>query len=73
MEDHTYKVIELVGASSKSVEDAVQNAIGRASQTLHGLRWFELIETRGSIVDGKVGQYQVVLKVGFTLEGDAKD
>jgi flavin-binding protein dodecin len=69
MTDHVYKVIELVGSSSKSIDDAVQTAIARASKTLSHLDWFEVVETRGHIVDGKVGHYQVVLKVGFRLEG----
>ena len=66
-EDHSYKIIELAGSSSVSIEDAVQNAIGKASQTLRGLRWFQMVETRGHIEDGKVMHYQVILKVGFTL------
>lgn len=66
--DHIYKVIELVGTSDKSVEDAIQNAITRASKTLKHLRWFEATHVRGSIVNGKTGHYQVTLKIGFTLE-----
>ncbi len=66
-EDHSYKIIELAGSSSVSIEEAVQNAIGKASQTLRGLRWFQMVETRGHIEDGKVMHYQVILKVGFTL------
>ena len=68
MEEHVYKVIQLVGSSEASIEDAVQKAITRASRTLHELRWFEVIETRGKIEAGKVANWQVVLKVGFTLE-----
>ena len=71
MQDHIYKVIELVGSSEVSIEDAVQHAVARASQTLKHLRWFEIAQTRGHIEDGKVRHYQVVLKVGFTLEGNA--
>jgi flavin-binding protein dodecin len=67
--DHVYKVIELVGTSEKSIEDAIQVAIGRATKTLKHLRWFEVIQTRGHIDNGKIGHYQVTLKVGFTLEG----
>jgi dodecin len=67
MEEHVYKVIELAGASEKSIEDAVQKAISRAGKTLHDLRWFEVVETRGKIDGGKVVNWQVVLKVGFTL------
>jgi hypothetical protein len=67
--DHVYKVIELVGTSEKSIEDAIQIAIGRATKTLKHLRWFEVIQTRGHIENGKIGHYQVTLKVGFTLDG----
>ncbi len=67
-EDHSYKIIELVGSSSISIEEAVENAIGKASRTLRGLRWFQIVETRGHIEDGKVIHYQVTLKVGFTLQ-----
>jgi hypothetical protein len=67
--DHVYKVIELVGTSEKSIEDAIQIAIGRATKTLKHLRWFEVIQTRGHIENRKIGHYQVTLKVGFTLEG----
>ena len=69
---HTYKVIELVGSSEKGIEDAISSAIARASESLRNLRWFEVIETRGHIEDGKVKHYQVTLKVGFTMEGGAK-
>ncbi len=68
MEDKIYKLIELVGVSSTSVEDAIQNAISRANQTLKNLDWFEVNETRGLIQDGKVSQFQVKLKVGFRLK-----
>jgi flavin-binding protein dodecin len=65
---HVYKILELVGSSETSIEDAIQCAITRASSTLHGLRWFEVVQTRGHIEDGKVRHYQVALKVGFTLD-----
>jgi len=68
MEEHVYRVIELAGASEKGIEDAVQKAISRAGRTLHELRWFEVVETRGKIEGGKVANWQVVLKVGFTIE-----
>jgi len=68
MSHHVYKKIEIVGSSPNSIEEAIQTAIERASQTLHDLQWFEVIETRGHIEKGKVAHYQVVLKVGFTLE-----
>ena len=70
MQDHVYKVIELVGSSETSIEDAIQTAIGRASQTLKNLRWFEVVQTRGHLENGKISHYQVMLKVGFTLEGN---
>jgi flavin-binding protein dodecin len=68
MHDHIYKIVELVGSSETSIEDAVQRAIARASSTLRHLRWFEVTQTRGHIEDGKVQHYQVTLKAGFTLE-----
>ena len=68
MQDHVYKMIELAGSSATSIEDAIQNAITRAAKTLHDLRWFEVVETRGQIEQGRVVHYQVVLKVGFTLD-----
>jgi flavin-binding protein dodecin len=67
--DHIYKVIEMVGTSTKSADDAIRNAIERASKTLKNLRWFEVTQTRGHIENGKIGHYQVTLKVGFTLDG----
>ncbi len=68
MSDHVYKSIELTGSSTASVEDAVRKAIARASKTLHNLRWFQLTEVRGTIDQGNVGQWQVTMKVGFTLD-----
>ena len=68
MTDHVYKVVEIVGSSSKGTDDAIQNAIGRASKTLKNLDWFEVVETRGHVANGKVGHYQVTLKIGFRLE-----
>ncbi len=68
MQEHVYKVIELAGSSEVSIEDAIQTAIARAAQTLKHLRWFEVLQTRGHLDDGKVRHFQVVLKVGFTLE-----
>ncbi len=73
MDDHIYKIIQLAGSSPDSIEEAVQNAVSRASQTLHNLRWFEVIETRGQIEDGQVVHYQVVMKVGFSLEDRPAD
>jgi dodecin len=68
MEDHVYRVIELAGSSEKSIEDAIEQAVARASKTLEGLRWFQVVETRGHIEGGKVAHWQIVLKVGFTLK-----
>jgi hypothetical protein len=68
MDDHVYKVVELVGSSETSIEDAIQSAIRRAGQTLRNMRWFEVIQTRGHVENGEVRHYQVVLKAGFTLE-----
>lgn len=68
MTAHTYKVIELVGSSTTGTDDAIQTAIAMASLTLKNLNWFEVVETRGHIVDGKVAHYQVTLKVGFRIE-----
>jgi dodecin len=68
-EDHIYRVIELAGTSDKSIEDAVSSAIARANKTIRNLRWFELLQTRGHIENGKIAHFQVTLKVGFTMEG----
>jgi flavin-binding protein dodecin len=69
MQDHVYKILELVGSSEKSIDDAIQNAIARASKTIRDMKWFEVVQTRGHIENGAVGHYQVTLRVGFTLEG----
>ena len=68
MSDNIYKIIEVVGSSETSVEDAINKAIARASASVHGLRWFEVKETRGHIEDGRVAHYQVTLRIGFTLD-----
>jgi flavin-binding protein dodecin len=69
MDDHVYRVIQIVGSSDQSIDDAIRRAVARASQTLRQLRWFEVVETRGHIEDGKVSHFQVTLKVGFTIDG----
>jgi flavin-binding protein dodecin len=69
MKGHVYKVLELVGSSEKSIDDAIANAIARASKTIRDMKWFEVVQTRGHIENGTVGHYQVTLRVGFTLEG----
>lgn len=63
----TYKLIEIVGVSSESHEDAIKNAVSEASKSLKGLSWFEVVQMRGGIKEGKVEEYQVILKVGFRL------
>jgi flavin-binding protein dodecin len=68
MNDHVYRVIELVGSSTETIEDAIDNAIERASKTVRHLDWFEVTETRGQIVNSEVAYYQVKLKVGFRIE-----
>ena len=68
MSDHIYKTIELVGSSSKSVEDAVQKAVAKAGETVRNLRWFQVVDTRGHIENGRIAHWQVTLKLGFTLE-----
>ena len=68
MSEHVYKHIELTGSSTKSIEDAVANAVQRASKTLRGMHWFRVTDTRGHIEDGKIAHWQVTINVGFTLE-----
>ena len=68
MSDKIYKLIDLVGTSSNSTDEAIQNAITRASDTVRNLDWFQVVDTRGTIQDGKVTCYQVTLKVGFRLD-----
>ena len=70
MQDNVYKIIELAGSSTKSIEDAIQTAIARASESVKHLRWFEVTQTRGHIENGKVAHYQVVMRVGFTVEAN---
>lgn len=68
MSHHIYKHIELTGSSEKDIESAVQNALTKAAESLHGMRWFEVMETRGHIEQGRVVHWQVTIKVGFTLD-----
>jgi len=65
---HTYKLLDIVGSSPTSIEDAIQSALAETAKTVRNLEWFEVVETRGHIVDGKVGHYQVTLKVGFRID-----
>ena len=67
MSDHVYKIVEIVGSSPTSVEDAIEAAIARAARTIDDIRWFEVKETRGHVTAGKVAHYQVTLRLGFTL------
>lgn len=70
MSDHrTYKKLEIVGSSKNSIEEAINNAVAECSKSVKNVEWFEVIETRGHIVDGKVAHYQVTVKVGFRIEG----
>jgi len=68
MSDHVFKVIEVVGSSEKSSDHAIEQAIAKAGESLHNLSWFEVVETRGHIVNGKIGHYQVKVKIGFRLD-----
>ncbi len=71
MSEHIYTKLELVGTSTTSIEEAIQNATLRASKTVRNLRWLEVVETRGHIKDGKIDHWQVTIKVGFTLEEES--
>jgi len=68
MPDHIYKKIELTGSAQTSIEDAVRNAVSRASKSIRNMRWFEIVETRGHIDGGEVQYWQVTIKIGFTLD-----
>jgi dodecin len=68
MQDHVYKSVELTGTSAEGVEQAIQNAISRANDTIRNIKWFEVSQVRGSIDGGKVSHWQVTMKLGFTLE-----
>jgi flavin-binding protein dodecin len=70
MPDHVYKTIELVGSSTRGMDDAVQKAIAKAAETVRNLRWFEVLDTRGHIEGGRVAHWQVTVKLGFTLEDE---
>ncbi len=68
MSTHTYKHIELTGSSEEGIQQAIESAIAKAGETLHGMRWFEVIDTRGHLENGRVAHWQVSIKVGFTLD-----
>ena len=69
-ENHTYKKIEVIGSSSKSIEDAIKSALAECNKTLHHLEWFEVVDTRGHIVEGEIVHYQVTLKIGMRIQSD---
>ena len=68
MSEHTYRLIEVVGSSPTGIDDAIREAIADASKTIRNIGWFQVVETRGHVVDGKVAHFQVTLKIGFTLD-----
>jgi dodecin len=70
MTNHVYKLVELVGSSTSGTDDAIRNAIETAALTIRNIDWFEVIESRGHVQDGKVAHYQVTLKIGFRIEAD---
>ncbi|MEY5097855.1 MAG: hypothetical protein RJA36_574 [Pseudomonadota bacterium] len=68
MSHHVYKHVEVTGSSTVGIEDAISTAIAKAHETLRNIHWFNVIETRGYVAEGKVAHWQVTLKIGFTLE-----
>lgn len=68
MSDHVYKSIEVTGSSPNSSDDAIRRAISQAAKTVHNMRWFEVVETRGHIENGTIGHWQVTVKIGFKLD-----
>ena len=70
MTDHTYRGVEMVGSSETSIEDAINSAINKASNTVRHMRWFQVVETRGHIENNAVAHYQVTMKVGFAVEDE---
>jgi flavin-binding protein dodecin len=68
MPDHVYKHVEITGTSRTSIEDAIQSAVARSAKSVRNMRWMEVVETRGYIEGGKVAQWQVTVKIGFTIE-----
>jgi flavin-binding protein dodecin len=68
MSNHVYKMLELTGSSTTGIEDAVQRAIAKASESVRNIHWFEVVETRGHVAEGKVAHWQVTIKAGFTIE-----
>ncbi|MBS0544008.1 MAG: dodecin domain-containing protein [Proteobacteria bacterium] len=70
MSDHVYKKVEIVGSSKIGIDDAIRNAVETAAQSIRHIDWFEVVDTRGHVIDGKVSHFQVTLKIGFRLELD---
>ena len=68
MSEHTYRVVEVVGSSTTSSDDAIANAIADATKTLRHVNWFQVVETRGHVADGRIAHFQVTLKIGFRLD-----
>ncbi|MCA9133142.1 MAG: dodecin domain-containing protein [Planctomycetales bacterium] len=68
MADHVYKTVEITGTSATSIEEAVEHALAHAARTVRGMRWFEVVETRGDIAEGRIAHWQVTVKIGFALE-----
>jgi flavin-binding protein dodecin len=68
MNEHVYKTVEITGSSKTGMKEAIETAVNKAAQTLRHIDWFEVVQTRGTVVDGAVGYYQVTLKIGFRLE-----
>jgi hypothetical protein len=68
MPEHVYKLTEVTGSSAKSYHDAIENAIARAAKTIRHIQWFEVVNMRGHVEDGKVAHWQATIKIGFTLE-----
>jgi flavin-binding protein dodecin len=67
-DDHIYKSVEITGSSTKGVQDAIDNAVAKAAETLRHIEWFEVVSSRGNVEDGRIAHYQVTLKIGFRLE-----
>ncbi len=70
MNDHVYRVVEVVGSSPESIENAIRSAVSKASNTIRHMRWFQVVETRGHIEEGAVHHFQVTLKIGFAVEDE---
>jgi flavin-binding protein dodecin len=68
MSGHVYKKVEIVGSSPNSLQEAIENGVAKAAETLRNLRWFEVVDTRGQLEEGKIAHWQVTLKIGFTLD-----